>query len=154
MNHHLNDNWKCRKQKQKSLRQFWSYILKLYNILVQICFATSKIKLSLQHSKLGILTTSRGSKQLKTQDLRANRNIKKSQIWAEIEASVQSPSHKLDFELGKVGIRALQFCTVLMDFLTLFQIFCPKLWNTSARIVFNACSHSVLLSGNQIIFNY
>ena len=66
MNHHLNDNWKCRKQKQKRLRQFWSYILKLYNVLVQICFATSKMKLSLQHSKLGILTFSRGSNQLKT----------------------------------------------------------------------------------------
>ena len=52
-------------------------ILELYSILVQIRFPTSKTKLDIQYSKLGIRVTSRVAKQLKTQDLRKLGNIRK-----------------------------------------------------------------------------
>ena len=52
-------------------------ILQLYNILVQIRLTTTKRKLDIQYSKLGIRVASQVVKQLKTQDLRKLRNIRK-----------------------------------------------------------------------------
>ena len=52
-------------------------ILKLYNILVQIRFTTSKRKLYIQHTKLGTRVASRVAERLRTQDLRKLENIRK-----------------------------------------------------------------------------
>ena len=52
-------------------------VLELYNILVQIRFTTSKRKLDIQYSKLGIRVASRVAERLKTQDLRKLGNIRK-----------------------------------------------------------------------------
>ena len=52
-------------------------ILELYNILVKIRFTTSKRKLDISYSKLGIRVASRVTKRLKTQDPRKLGNITK-----------------------------------------------------------------------------
>ena len=52
-------------------------ILELRNILVQIRFTTSKTKVDVQYSKLGIQVTSRVAERLKTQGLRKLGNIRK-----------------------------------------------------------------------------
>ena len=52
-------------------------ILELYNILALIRYTTSKRKLDIQHSKLGVRVASRDAEQLKTQDLRKLGNIRK-----------------------------------------------------------------------------
>ena len=72
-------------------------ILELYNIFVEIQFTTSKTKLNIQYSKLGIRVTLQVAERLKTQDLRKLGNIKKCQIWMDTQPSAQSPSKNLDF---------------------------------------------------------
>ena len=52
-------------------------ILELYNVLVQIRVATSKMKIDIWYNKLGTRVASRVTKQLKTQDLRKLGNIGK-----------------------------------------------------------------------------
>ena len=52
-------------------------ILELYNILVQIPVATSKMKLDIQYDKLGMRVASRVAEQLKTPDLRKLGNFGK-----------------------------------------------------------------------------
>ena len=53
-------------------------ILELYNILVLIKFTTSKTKLDIQYSRLGIPVASRLAKQLKRQNFRKLGNIRKT----------------------------------------------------------------------------
>ena len=52
-------------------------ILELYNILVQIRFTTSKKKLDIYYSKLGMRVASRITERLKTYELRKFGNIRK-----------------------------------------------------------------------------
>ena len=48
-----------------------------YNILVRVRFTTSKTKLNIQYSKLGLRVASRVAERLKTYDLRKLENIRK-----------------------------------------------------------------------------
>ena len=70
-------HWKCREQKENFQTILVIIFLELYNILVQIRFITSKTKLDIQQSKLGIRVASRAAERLKTQDLRKLGNIRK-----------------------------------------------------------------------------
>ena len=63
--------------KRKFLDNPGHNILELYSILVQIRFPTSKRKLDIQYSKLGIRVASRIAERLRTQDLRKLGNIRK-----------------------------------------------------------------------------
>ena len=68
---------------------------------------------------------------LETYDLGRLRNIRKSQIWVETEPSAQSPIQKLNFDnssqkVPKVDTKVFYSCSILLDFLILFQIFCTR----------------------------
>ena len=52
-------------------------ILIIYNTLVRVRFTTSKTKLNIQYSKLGVQVASRVAERLKTYDLRELENIRK-----------------------------------------------------------------------------
>ena len=67
-------------QKGNSLKAIYNpghNTLKLYNILVQIRFTTSNMKLDIYYSKLGIRVSSRVAERLKTYDPRKLGNIRK-----------------------------------------------------------------------------
>ena len=67
-------------QKGNSLKAIYNpghNTLKLYNILVQIRFTTSNMKLDIYYSKLSIRVSSRVAERLKTYDPRKLGNIRK-----------------------------------------------------------------------------
>ena len=58
--------------------------------------------------------------------------LEKSQMWVEMEPSVQSSSQKLNFcntsqKIHKSRYQSIVVCPILLNFFTLLQIFCPRL---------------------------
>ena len=96
-------------------------ISKRCNVLVQVRFATSQMNLDIQYNKLGIRFVLRVAEELKTYDPRKlgnQKTLETSHIWVETW-----PSKKHI----RTDIKVFQFCSILLDFLTLLQIFCPGL---------------------------
>ena len=105
-------------------------ILELYNVLVQIRLTTSKTRIDIQYSKLGIQVASPVAERLRT--LENTEILGKSQIWVEAKSSAQFFFQKLNFGISrqkhaKVDIKRLFSAPVLLDLSILFQIFCPGL---------------------------
>ena len=99
-------------------------ILEHYNILVQIRFTTNKRKLDIQYSKRGIRIASRVAERLKTQ-----KNMKFG--WTpSLVPSLPSITQTLRIAVkkhSKAETKLFFFCSVLLYYSSLFQIFCPGL---------------------------
>ena len=108
-------------------------ILEYYNILLDISFNTSKMKLDIQYSKHGIGVTSRVTERLKTQDLMKLQKYQKSLHFGWTHSLVPSFTSRNQSLLiavkkhAKTYTKLFFFCPVLLDYSILFQIFCPGL---------------------------
>ena len=71
-------------------------ILELYNVLVQVRFATSKMKINIWYNKFGLRVAS-GLQNNFSRILGNKEILEKSQNWMKTETSAQSPSQKLIF---------------------------------------------------------
>ena len=105
-------------------------ILELYNVLVLFRLTTSKTKIDIQYSKLGIQVASPVAERLRT--LGNKEILGKSQISAEAKPSAQFPFQKLNFgnssqKHSKVDIKRFFSVPVLLDLSFLLQILCPGL---------------------------
>ena len=93
-------------------------ILKLYNVVVQVRFATSNTKLDIQYNKLGIRVASRVAERLKTQDLKNLESVRKKFKFGWRQLSAQSLLEKLNFGNSnqKTGKGRYQTFLVLSNF--------------------------------------
>ena len=71
-------------------------ILELYNVLVQVRFATSKMKIDIWYNKFGLRVASRLQNNF-SRILGKKEILEKSRNWMKTETSAQSPSQKLIF---------------------------------------------------------
>ena len=71
-------------------------ILELYNVLVQVRFATSKMKIDTWYNKFGLRVASRLQNNF-SRILGKKEILEKSRNWMKTETSAQSPSQKLIF---------------------------------------------------------
>ena len=119
--------------------QSWHNILGLYNVLIQVCFDTNKTKLDIQHNKVGIRIASR----LKNLGLRELTNNGKFLNLGGDMSNAQPVFQKLNLENkikkhAKLDIKRFQSCPILLDFFTLFQIFCPRLKTSNFSLKSNS----------------
>ena len=125
-------------------------ILEVYYVLVQVQFATSKTKLDIQYNKLGIPVASRADELRKTQEIRKHKKMLKSRWRYSIVPSLNPKNLILAIAIKqyrKADIKAFQSCPILLDFFTLFQIFCPGLYDCILKnISLERCRNSFFLA--------
>ena len=119
--------------------------MKHLKILVQVPFATSKVVLDIQYKKHCIRLTSRVAERLKTQDLRKSGNIGNMTKMAGGRAQypVFLPQIEIWYYWSKITQKQISkfSCPFLLNFLTLFHKFCPRLYETLHNIDISSQHH-------------